>query len=188
MRTSILPLLLLGLACPARAGEAAKDKASGRKPVLTLESSAFKAGGAIPKRFTGDGEDVSPELRWAGAPAKTKSFVLIMDDPDAPPGTWVHWVVYGIPADATALAEGLPKTPKLPNGARQGECWGVAEFERVGYHGPQPPKGKPHHYSFRLYALDIAPELPEKATKKQLEKAMRKHVLAKAELIGLYQR
>ena len=158
---------------------------------MELTSPAFKNGETIPKKHTGEAEDVSPELDWSGAPAETKAFAVVMDDPDAPPGAWIHWVIYDIPAAATKLAESTAKAPELPDGSRQGACWGVEgkiEFERVGYHGPLPPPGKPHHYSFRLYALDAPTGLAAKATKAQLEKAMKKHLLAKAELIGLYQR
>ena len=155
---------------------------------MQLTSPAFKDGEMLPKRHTGDGEDLSPEMDWTGAPAGTKSFALVMDDPDAPVGTWVHWVVFDIPAEATKLEEGLAKTAKLADGMRQGGCWGVDAFDRVGYFGPTPPPGKAHRYSFRLYALDDKPALPDKASKPQLEKAMKKHVLAKAELAGLYRR
>ncbi len=155
---------------------------------MRLSSPAFKNNGTIPKRFTGEGEDVSPELHWTGAPERTKSLALIMDDPDAPPGTWVHWVLYDLPPGTTKLPQDLPKTATLHDGARQGACWGVDAFERVGYHGPLPPPGKTHHYSFRLYALDEKPALPDNATKKQLEAAMSGHVLAESELVGAYRR
>jgi Raf kinase inhibitor-like YbhB/YbcL family protein len=111
-----------------------------------------------------------------------------MDDPDAPPGTWVHWVLYDIPPVQVELEEGVPKNATVEGGASHGVCWGVQSFSRVGYHGPCPPPGPPHRYSFRIYALDSRLELPAKATKEQVERAMSGHVLARAELIGLYGR
>lgn len=153
-----------------------------------LTSSAFQTGTPIPKRHACEGADVSPALSWSNAPKGTRSFALIMDDPDAPPGTWVHWVLYDIPADKTALPENLPKTESLPDGSKQGACWGVWDFSRRGYYGPCPPPGKVHHYSFRLYALDQALDLPAETTKATLLKAMSGHVLGQAELVGLYKR
>ena len=155
---------------------------------LELKSGAFAAGAVLPKRHTCDGEDLSPPLSWAGLPKESKSLALIMDDPDAPPGTWVHWVLYDLPPDQAKLSEGLPKKESLANGAKQGLCWGVEDFDRVGYHGPCPPPGKPHRYFFKLYALDKPLGLPPKSTKAQVLKAMEGHVLGKAELVGLYKR
>ncbi len=155
---------------------------------MKLESPAFADHQAIPKKYTCDGDNASPALRWSGVPAPTKSLALVVDDPDAPAGTWVHWVVYDIPASATRLEEGLPKRPSLANGARQGASWGVETFERIGYDGPCPPPGKPHRYFFSLYALDAVPRLPPRATKADLLKAAAGHVLAKAELVGTYGR
>jgi Raf kinase inhibitor-like YbhB/YbcL family protein len=155
---------------------------------LELRSPAFTAGAYIPKNHACEGEDNSPALSWSGAPKGTKSFAIIMDDPDAPPGTWVHWVLYDIPGDKTGLAENFPKTETLPDGSKHGACWGVSEFDRHGYYGPCPPPGKVHHYSFRLYALDKVLGLPQKTTKAALVKAMSGHVLGQAEIIGLYKR
>ena len=115
-----------------------------------LSSTFFVPGGMIPKQFTCDGTDVSPALEWSGAPENTKSFSLITDDPDAPVGTWVHWVLYDLPADAKELAEGVRKDEQLSNGARQGRN----DFRRIGYGGPCPPPGPAHRYFFKLYALD----------------------------------
>lgn len=156
--------------------------------MMTLTSPAFKHGEPIPKIHTGDGEDLSPALRWANAPAATKSFALIMDDPDAPVGTWVHWVLYDLPATRTELPQGVPKTAAGPGTSKHGACWGVDSFERVGYHGPLPPPGKPHRYVFKLYALDKVLSLKPCATKAQLLAASAGHVLAEAELIGTYRR
>lgn len=160
----------------------------GTAMAFIMTTSAFDNNGTIPKQQTCDGEDLSPTLKWSDAPAGTKSFVMMMDDPDAPPGTWVHWVIYDIPADAKGLEEGLPKKETLTNGAKHGLCWGVNDFSRVGYYGPCPPPGKPHRYSFRLYALDAKLDLPPRATKFQLEAKMKGHILGQTELIGQYGR
>jgi Raf kinase inhibitor-like YbhB/YbcL family protein len=123
-------------------------------------------------------------LAWTDPPAGTKSFSLIVDDPDAPAGTWIHWVLYDLPASATGLPENVPKENELSSGARQGRN----DFRRTGYGGPCPPKGPAHRYFFKLYALDAKTNLKPGATKTDLEKAMKGHVLAEAHLIGRYQR
>lgn len=156
--------------------------------VMQLTTTAFEPGGSIPARFTCEGDDVSPALSWSGAPEATASFVLIMDDPDAPPGTWVHWVLFNLPGHLTAIDEGVPETEKLGNGAVHGGCWGVQSFSRIGYYGPCPPPGKPHRYSFRLYALDATLDLAPRASKFEVMKAAEGHVLAEAELLGRYGR
>ena len=148
-----------------------------------LKSSVFSNGGAIPQKFTCDGADVSPALSWNDPPTGTKAFALIMDDPDAPAGTWVHWVLYDLPASVSELPEGIPKTKDLQNGARQGSN----DFRRIGYGGPCPPHGAVHRYSFRLYALDQPTALPPGAGKRDLERAMKGHTLAQSELIGRFQ-
>ncbi len=150
---------------------------------MELKSTAFQAGALIPAKYTCDGEDISPPLNWSEPPAGTESFALISDDPDAPVGTWVHWVMWNIPAGTRALEENLPKAPSLPNKAKQG----TTDFRRIGYGGPCPPSGT-HRYFFKLYALDTTLNLPSSTTKKDLEKAMGGHILAQAELIGKYQR
>ena len=173
------------------AGLSAAKAEGGRKMAqvgLVLTSPAFKTGETIPKLYTGDGKDVSPALHWTGAPKNTKSFALIMDDPDAPPGTWVHWVLFDIPAGRKDLPEGLAKKEEVLEGAKHGLCWGVASFDRVGYYGPLPPPGTPHHYHFKLYALDKVLGLKARATKDEALKSMAGHVLAQGELTGLYQR
>ncbi|MBI2295403.1 MAG: YbhB/YbcL family Raf kinase inhibitor-like protein [Betaproteobacteria bacterium] len=154
---------------------------------LTLTSSAFAHNGPIPRRFTCQGEDVSVPLAWSGAPAGTKSFVLIVDDPDAPDPkaprmTWVHWVLYNLPATASALKEGI-QANELPAGTRQG----LNDWKRAGYGGPCPPIGR-HRYFHKLYALDTVLTDLEQPTKADLEQAMKGHVLEKAELIGTYQK
>lgn len=151
---------------------------------LQITTTAFPNGGTIPQKFTCDGPDVSPLLAWSEPPAGTKAFALIMDDPDAPAGTWVHWVLYDLPASASGLPENVPKQPELEDGARQGRN----DFRKTGYGGPCPPAGKPHRYFFRLYALDSPTQLKAGASRAELEKAMKSHILAQAELMGRYGR
>ncbi|MEE8509586.1 MAG: YbhB/YbcL family Raf kinase inhibitor-like protein [candidate division NC10 bacterium] len=150
---------------------------------MQITSQAFEAGGMIPAKYTCDGPDLSPPLRWADPPAGTQSYALIADDPDAPVGMWVHWVLWNIPADASGLEENLSKSASLPNGAKQG----TTDFRRIGYGGPCPPSGT-HRYFFKLYALDTMLELPSSTTKRDLEGAMQGHILGQAELVGKYQR
>lgn len=149
-----------------------------------ISSTAFPGGGMIPKKFTCDGADVSPPLSWTPAPAGTQSFALIMDDPDAPAGTWVHWVIYNLPADTSELPEGVEKQKQLASRAIQGRN----DFRRIGYGGPCPPPGKPHRYSFKLYALDTELNLKTEATKPELERALKSHILGETELMGRYGR
>jgi Raf kinase inhibitor-like YbhB/YbcL family protein len=151
---------------------------------MQVTSTAFAPGAPIAPKYTADGPDHSPPLAWSDGPAGVQSFALIADDPDAPRGTWVHWVLYNLPADADALPEAVPPTKTLAGGASQG----TNDFGRLGYGGPAPPRGKPHRYFFKLYALDAPLQLAPGATKAQLEAAMRGHVLAQAELMGTYQR
>ena len=151
---------------------------------VELTSTAFQTGEFIPKQHTGDGADQSPALRWSEPPKGTQTVALICDDPDAPRGIWVHWVLFNLPAQIRELAEGVPTTPTLGSGAKQGKN----DFGNTGYGGPAPPKGKPHRYFFKLYALDVALDLPPGATKAQLEYAMRGHILAEGQLMGKYQR
>lgn len=150
---------------------------------LVITSTAFSLNGKIPSKYTCDGDDVSPALNWSAGPSGTKSFALISDDPDAPVGTWVHWIVWNIPPDTTGLPEGVAAKDTLPNGMRQG----LTDFQRVGYGGPCPPSGT-HRYFFKLYALDTLLDIPARATKADVEKAMKGHVLGEAQLIGLYSR
>lgn len=151
---------------------------------LELRSSAFIASGTIPRKHTCDGADLSPALEWTGVPEGARTLALICDDPDAPVGTWVHWVLYNLPADVTRLPEGIPSTETIEQGASQG----VNDFGRIGYGGPCPPPGKPHRYFFRLYALDAKVALSPGAKKKDLLKAMKNHVLEQTELMGTYGR
>ena len=151
---------------------------------FTISSSSFQNGANIPKKFTCDGTDVSPELRWSSPPAGTQSFALIADDPDAPVGTWTHWVLFDLPAETTSLPENVAKVEELPTGGRQGRN----DFRKIGYGGPCPPPGKPHRYFFKLYALDTRLNLKPGASKQEIEQAMQGHILGKAELMGKYQR
>lgn len=154
---------------------------------LALTSSAFTQDGSIPKLYTCQGKDISPALAWSGLPAETKSFALIVDDPDAPDPaapkmTWVHWVLYNIPVSATGLAEAIAPA-KLPSGTLEG----MNDWKRTGYGGPCPPIGR-HRYFHKLYALDaMLPDLKH-PTKPELEKAMKGHMLEKVELMGTYQK
>lgn len=151
---------------------------------LHVRSSEFEEGQPIPALYTRDGADVSPPLSWSDAPPDTVTFAVLCEDPDAPRGLWVHWVLYNISGDLFGLKEGLPPSPSLPGGARQGKN----DFGRFGYGGPSPPPGKPHRYFFKVYALDEVLSLPEGATRVGLLEAMKGHVLAEGQLMGTYQR
>ncbi len=151
---------------------------------FAISSTSFSNGGEIPKKFTCDGADVSPEFSWTGSPADTQSFALIADDPDAPDGTWTHWVLFDLPPITNSLPEGVTKIDELPGGERQGRN----DFRKIGYNGPCPPPGKPHRYFYKLYALDRKLGLKPGADKQQLEQAMHNHILGKTEWMGKYQR
>jgi len=150
---------------------------------MTIASPAFRAGEMIPAEFSCDGPNVSPPLVFENIPAEAKSLAVIVDDPDAPAGTWVHWVAYNIPAGTKELAKNIPPQKELSNGTRQG----TNDFCRIGYGGPCPPGGT-HRYFFKLYALDIVPNLAAGATKAQLLDAMKGHILDQAELVAKYRR
>ncbi len=150
---------------------------------MKIESSAFTSGQPIPQKYTCQGADISPALSWSDVPQNAKTLALITDDPDAPAGVWVHWVIYNLPAQTHSLPEAVPKTEQAL-GALQGKN----DFGKIGYGGPCPPPGKPHRYFFKLYALDTPLNLPVGATKQNVEKAMQGHVVAHAELMGIYQR
>ena len=166
----VLPLGAMLVIVLARcAGAGANEK--GLRMTLRVNSSAFEDSATIPAKYTCNGSDVSPPLEWSNVPERTKSFALICDDPDAPRGTWVHWVLYGLPATTTSLPEGVPKDRVVKGVGLQGKN----DFRRVGYGGPCPPPGKPHRYLFKLYALDSELSLKPGAEKKDLEKAMRGH-------------
>ena len=150
---------------------------------LKVASTAFEAGGMIPPKYTADGQNISPPLAWTGVPDGTKSIAVVCDDPDAPMGTWVHWLLWNLPPGLTGLDEDMPPDAKLANGARQG----TTDFGRIGYGGPAPPSGV-HRYYFRVYALDVMLDVPAGATRPRLEKAMEGHMLAQGRLMGKYTR
>ncbi len=150
---------------------------------LELKSAAFSAAGSIPARYTCDAGNVSPPLSWSGVPEGTRTYVLIVEDPDAPSGHFVHWLLYGLPSSTTVLQEDRAREGEI-DGARQG----INDFQRVGYGGPCPPPGKTHRYVFTLYALDAPMKLDAGIDSHKLRKAMRGHVLGQAELTGKYQR
>ena len=145
---------------------------------MLITSPAFEQHQPIPQKYTCQGEDLSPPLQFQDAPAGTKSLALIMDDPDAPMGTFVHWVVWNLPPDTRQLSEGV----KLKHQE------GKNHFPKIGYGGPCPPPGKPHRYYFKLYALDTQVHLSDGSSKEQLLEAMEGHILGQAELVGTYQR
>ena len=172
------PLALLLLAgCNNNGADASLDV--GR--TIPLTSTAFKQGEPIPKKYAKAGDNVSPPLAWTEAPDGVKSYALICDDPDA--ANFVHWVIWNIPGSAHELGEGVPTDASMRDGTRQGKNG----FNSVGYAGPDPPSGL-HHYFFRLYALDMTLDLPEAATRQDLEKAMKSHVLGHGQLMGTYQK
>lgn len=177
----MMPLLLF---CSCNDSKQADLPAEGDKKMeINITSSAFADGGLIPSKYTCDGADISPPLQWDAIPEGTKSIALISDDPDAPMGTWVHWVLFNLPAETKELAENVPPDETLPSGARQG----VSDFGRIGYGGPCPPSGT-HRYFFKIYALDTTLDLQAGANKRQLLKAMEGHILAQGQLIGKYKR
>lgn len=150
---------------------------------IKITSTAFAEGGMIPAKYTCDGADVSPPLQWDAVPEGTKSIALINDDPDAPMGTWVHWVIFNIPADVKELGENIPTDKILSNGAKQG----INDFRRIGYGGPCPPGGT-HRYFFKIYTLDAEIDLDAGANKEQLLQAMEGHIIGQGQLIGKYTR
>ncbi len=151
---------------------------------MTLRSDAFQDGGNIPGKYTCDGDDVSPPLEWGGMPLQTRSFALIVDDPDAPGGVFTHWVIFDITANTHTLGEGVQPVPRLPDGATQGKN----SFGKIGSGGPCPPPGPAHHYYFTVYALDDLLRLAPGASKEQVLGAMQGHILDQGQIVGLYQR
>lgn len=180
-------LLLCTAACacngapPEDEGLAAK---TGKILPLQVKSPAFADGAAVPVEYTRDGADRSPPLELGAPPPGTASLALVCDDPDAPAGTWVHWVIFNLPPKTRRLEEGLPPEETLPSGARQGRN----DFGKIGYNGPAPPPGPPHRYCFKVYALDTPLDLAPGATKARLLAAMKGHVLAEGSLTGTYGR
>jgi Raf kinase inhibitor-like YbhB/YbcL family protein len=186
---AVLALIVLAfIACTNRQQPAAQPQATPatqpqQKVELKLTSNAFKEGEAIPRGYTCDGANVSPPLEWTGVPKTAKTIAIIADDPDAPSGTFVHWVLFNLPADGLGLIENTPQTETLNGGGMQGKN----DFEKIGYGGPCPPSGT-HHYFFKFYALDSELPLKASATKAEVEKAMEGHVVGQAQLMGTYKR
>jgi Raf kinase inhibitor-like YbhB/YbcL family protein len=184
MLKNIIILAMLPILCFACKSSTDNSEAEGEnKMEIKVTSPAFEDGGLIPARYTCDGEDISPPLQWEDVPEGTVSIALISDDPDAPMGTWVHWVLFNLPADTRALAENVPPDKILANGAKQG----TTDFGRIGYGGPCPPSGT-HRYFFKIYALDVEIDSPAGITKSQLLSAMEGHILGKGRLICKYKR
>ena len=150
---------------------------------MKLTSVAFKEGESIPRQYTCEGVNISPPLEWTGVPKEAKSIAIIADDPDAPSGTFTHWVLYNLPADKIGLIENTPPAETLPGGGRQGEN----DFHKTGYGGPCPPSGT-HRYFFKIYALDSELSLKAGATKTDVEQAMQGHIVARGQLMGRYQK
>jgi len=179
--------LLVSLAClclfKGTIGEVCAKTKGGTDMAITITSAAFTEGGMIPGEYTCDGRDISPALAWTGVPEGTKSLALICDDPDAPVGMWVHWVLFNLPATTTGLPRGIPGDKVLENGARHG----INDFRRFGYGGPCPPGGT-HRYYFKLYALDTVLTQEPGLTKAELLKAIKGHILAEGRLMGRYKR
>jgi Raf kinase inhibitor-like YbhB/YbcL family protein len=154
-----------------------------QNPQIKLTSTAFKEGEAIPRQYTCDGVNISPPLEWSGVPKTAKAIAIIADDPDAPAGTWVHWVLYNLPAENIGLVENVPAGDNLKAGGFQGKT----DFGNVGYGGPCPPSGT-HRYFFKIYALDSVLDLKAGATKAEVEKAMEGHIVSQGQLMGTYRR
>jgi Raf kinase inhibitor-like YbhB/YbcL family protein len=193
-------MLACSLAMIAPAGCHQQDPLPAEDPArrtIQLRSSAFADGGMIPRTFTCDGSDRSPPLEWSGVPAPARSLALFCDDPDAPLGTWSHWVVFNLPPQATALNEGVPpeetiapaaaEMPGSADGKLPKARQGTNDFGKIGYGGPCPPGGT-HRYFFRLYALDIPLDLGSSATRSQVLKTIEGHILAEGRLMGKYKR
>lgn len=182
----VLPVLVL-VGCASRpqpvAQQPAADKPKESEGVVKLTSTAFKEGQPIPATYTCKGVNISPPLEWSGVPKTARTLAIIADDPDAPSGTWVHWVLYNLPADNIGLVENVPVTESLKAGGFQGKN----DFGKIGYGGPCPPSGT-HRYFFKIYALDAELPLKGGATKAEVEKAMEGHIVAQGQLMGTYGR
>jgi Raf kinase inhibitor-like YbhB/YbcL family protein len=154
------------------------------KTEIKLTSSAFTEGSVIPRQYTCDGANISPQLLWDSVPDGTQTLILIAEDPDAPNGTWTHWIVFGIPASIRELPENMPPQRTLTGGIQQG----INDFKKLGYGGPCPPAGQQHRYYFKLYALDMVMLFEEPPTRRQLLSGIEGHILAEGKLMGKYQR
>jgi Raf kinase inhibitor-like YbhB/YbcL family protein len=186
-----LVVLTLALVMAALSGCAKAPQPAAPQPAIQKEnkmefkltSTSFKEGQPIPRQHTCDGVNVSPPLEWSGAPEAAKTLAIICDDPDAPSGTWVHWVLYNLPGDKIGLVENVPTTEKVPGDGLQG----TNDFKKIGYGGPCPPSGT-HRYFFKLYALDAELSLKAGATKAEVLKAMEGHIIGQTQLMGTYRR
>ena len=184
----VLYITLLTLVFIVPSSGAADKQSSSQKEgsgmaKIVITSNAFLEGETIPKKFTCDGEDISPQLSWSGIPDGAKELVLVCEDPDAPSSNWIHWVLYGLSPDKSGLAENVAKK-ETAAGAKQGKN----DFGKIGYGGPCPPRGPAHRYFFRLYAIDVNLSLKPGATKKELTKGIDGHIVAHGELMGKYAR
>lgn len=177
-------MILLLLVVTIAAQSPNQPKGGQSSMAFTVSSPAFASGTTIPNAYTCQGPDISPPLNWSGSPTQTISFALVVDDPDAPVGTWVHWVMWNIPAATNFVPENVSKQERVAGGVMQGRN----DFGKVGYNGPCPPSGKNHRYFFRLYALGVKLTLPPGTKRKELDAAMEGHILARAEYMGTYQR
>lgn len=180
----VVGLLSLALIACAVPGRRAGPELPEAPATMSLTSPAFAEGAEIPKRFTCDGDNRSPPLAWSDPPEGTRALALVMDDPDAPGGTFTHWLVYDLSADARSLPEGVPAGRELPGGGMQGEN----DFGRTGYGGPCPPRGEQHRYRFAIYALDAPLDLPPGAGRAAVLEAIASHALARGMLTGTYRR
>jgi len=180
---AFLMIVFLGCASRQPTAQAPAATPTDDKAEIKLTSTAFKEGQPIPRTYTCDGVNISPPLEWSGVPKTAKTVAIICDDPDAPGGTWVHWVLYNLPADNIGIVENMPATEKLAAGGFQGKN----DFGRVGYGGPCPPSGT-HRYFFKIYALDSELPLKGGATKAEAVKAMEGHILLQGQLMGTYRR
>jgi Raf kinase inhibitor-like YbhB/YbcL family protein len=185
MAFSLFALVLLG--CASQPQPAAQQPNSNQpkedKMEIKITSAAFNEGQLIPRQYTCDGMNLSPPLEWIGVPKNAMTLAIICDDPDAPSGTWVHWMLYNLPAERIGLIENVPPTEKVPGGGVQG----TNDFRKIGYGGPCPPRGT-HRYFFKIYALDGELSLKAGVTKAELLKAMEGHTLAQGQLMGTYSR
>jgi hypothetical protein len=183
MRRVNIIVLTVVVAAAASAAQSQTKPSTSAAMSFKLTSPAFASGGIIPRQYTCDGADQAPGLQWTDPPAGTVTFALVMHDPDAPSGDWVHWVVWNIPV-TNGTAENFPKQPELETGTRQGRN----SSGKIGYNGPCPPPGKAHRYFFGVYAVDTKLDLPPGATRAELDSALKGHVLAEAEYMGTYNR
>jgi Raf kinase inhibitor-like YbhB/YbcL family protein len=187
LRVASIALMMMFAAACAKQPAATTPNSPGTQTTqattMKLASSAFTEGQAIPRQYTCDGINISPPLEWTGIPKSAKTLAIVADDPDAPAGTWAHWVIYNLPADTMGMIENVPAMEEIKGGGLQGKN----DFEKIGYGGPCPPSGT-HRYFFKIYALDSELPLKAGATKADVEKAMSGHVLAQAQLMGTFRK